>query len=101
MPVELQPLHLLLIMAVELIVFGPQRLPEIGRGLGRTLTEFRRGLDGLGDNRRGELEAPDGPAAPDTAPAAPMAGNFCIQCGRPNPPAARFCHQCGALMPED
>ena len=99
MPLELQPLHLVVIMVVALLVFGPQRLPEIGRGLGRTLSEFRRGLDGLGEDLRGELEAPDGPAAPGDDPA-PAAGNFCIQCGRPNPPASRFCHQCGAPMPE-
>jgi Tat protein translocase TatB subunit len=36
------PLELLLIMALALIVFGPDKLPDIARQLGRTIGEFRR-----------------------------------------------------------
>lgn len=34
--------ELLFILALALIVFGPRRLPEIGRTLGRAMGEFRR-----------------------------------------------------------
>ncbi len=37
----LQPWHLIVILAVALIVFGPSRLPEIGRAIGKSISEFR------------------------------------------------------------
>ena len=40
----LQPTHLLLILVVVLLVLGPKRLPEAGRGLGQGLREFRASL---------------------------------------------------------
>lgn len=39
--------ELLLIMVVVLIVFGPRKLPEVGRLLGKALGEFRRATDDL------------------------------------------------------
>jgi TatA/E family protein of Tat protein translocase len=39
--------ELLLIFAVILIVFGPRRIPEIGRTLGKALGEFRKATDDL------------------------------------------------------
>ncbi len=46
------PTELLIILVLALIVFGPQRLPEIGRSIGRSLREFRRATDEI----RGEIE---------------------------------------------
>ena len=37
-----QPMHLLIIFAIALLVFGPKKLPELGKTLGRAITEFRR-----------------------------------------------------------
>lgn len=37
-----QPTHLVLILVVVLIVFGPGKLPEVGKALGKTVHEFRR-----------------------------------------------------------
>ena len=34
--------EIILILALALIIFGPKKLPEIGRSLGNTLNEFRR-----------------------------------------------------------
>ena len=39
--------ELLLIFALILIVFGPRRLPEIGRTLGKAMGEFRKATDDL------------------------------------------------------
>jgi TatA/E family protein of Tat protein translocase len=39
--------ELMLIMFVALIVFGPRRLPEIGRTLGKALGEFKKATDEL------------------------------------------------------
>jgi sec-independent protein translocase protein TatA len=42
----LQPTHLILVLVVALLVLGPKRLPEAGRGLGQGLREFRRSISG-------------------------------------------------------
>ncbi|MDI6709570.1 MAG: twin-arginine translocase TatA/TatE family subunit [Thermoanaerobacterales bacterium] len=34
--------ELIIILVVALIIFGPKRLPQVGRSLGKTLSEFRR-----------------------------------------------------------
>ena len=39
--------EILFILALALLVFGPKRLPEVGRTLGRTLREFRRATSDL------------------------------------------------------
>lgn len=44
--------EILLILVVALIVFGPRRLPEMGRTIGRSLREFRRAASDL----RAEIE---------------------------------------------
>jgi sec-independent protein translocase protein TatA len=36
-----QPTHLLVILAVALFVFGPKKLPELGKGLGDGIRNFR------------------------------------------------------------
>ncbi|WNQ09001.1 twin-arginine translocase TatA/TatE family subunit [Paenibacillus aurantius] len=38
---------LLLILVIALIVFGPSKLPELGRAFGRTLSEFKSATRGL------------------------------------------------------
>jgi sec-independent protein translocase protein TatA len=39
-----QPQHLLIILIVALFVFGPKKLPELGKGLGQGIKSFRDGL---------------------------------------------------------
>ena len=36
-----QPLHLLVILAIALLVFGPKRLPGLGKGLGEAIRGFK------------------------------------------------------------
>ena len=49
---EFQPLHWLLVLVVALILFGPKKLPEIGRSLGQAIAGFKKGLkEGLEDDR--------------------------------------------------
>jgi sec-independent protein translocase protein TatA len=40
------PLHILILLVVLLLVFGAKRLPEMGRGLGRGLHEFKQSVTG-------------------------------------------------------
>jgi TatA/E family protein of Tat protein translocase len=37
----LQPTHLIIILVIALLVFGPSRLPDLGKALGKTIIEFR------------------------------------------------------------
>jgi sec-independent protein translocase protein TatB len=41
--------ELLVILIVALIVLGPKRLPEVAKGLGRALAEFRKATSGLSE----------------------------------------------------
>ena len=37
-------MHLLVIFAIALLVFGPKKLPELGKGLGESIRGFKQGL---------------------------------------------------------
>ena len=37
----LQPTHLLVIFGIALLVFGPKKLPELGKGLGESIRGFK------------------------------------------------------------
>jgi sec-independent protein translocase protein TatA len=39
-----QPLHLLIIFFVALLVFGPKKLPELGKGLGEGIRALKEGM---------------------------------------------------------
>ncbi len=39
-----RPMHLLLILLIVLIIFGPGRLPEIGAGLGKSIRGFKKAM---------------------------------------------------------
>jgi sec-independent protein translocase protein TatA len=41
----LQPKHLLVILAVALLMFGPKRLPDLGKGLGEGIRGFKKALN--------------------------------------------------------
>jgi len=61
--------ELLLLGLVALLLFGPKRLPEMGRGLGKGMREFKDSVTGLTDVSPEPVEQskPDGgtPAQPD------------------------------------
>jgi sec-independent protein translocase protein TatA len=44
--------EILIILIIALIVFGPKRLPELGRSLGKGIREFRGSLNGEDDDDR-------------------------------------------------
>jgi sec-independent protein translocase protein TatA len=55
-----QPMHLLLILGIALLFFGPKRLPELGKGLGTSIRDFRDAMSGQKpeDKANSQLEAP-------------------------------------------
>ncbi len=73
--------ELIVIFVIALLVFGPKKLPEIGRSLGRSLAEFKRASEELKDGLVAELSAeeekPDAAGQPKQEPpktAAPLTG---------------------------
>ena len=56
---------LIVILIVALLVFGPKRLPEIGRSLGKGMREFKDSITGNSDDK---AELP--PSADDSPPPA-------------------------------
>ena len=58
--------ELVLIFLVALIVFGPRKLPDIGRSLGRALGEFRRATNELKTTLEDEVRNED--VTPETSP---------------------------------
>jgi len=89
----LAPGHLLILLVIGLLVFG-KRLPEIGRSLGSSLKEFKKGMQGLED------DVATGPPAPPqltteplrppqrVVPAAPTAPKFEDKATPPTTPTA-------------
>ena len=41
-----QPTHLLVILFIALLVFGPKKLPELGKGLGEGIRSFKESMNG-------------------------------------------------------
>ena len=59
----LTPTHLILVLVVALLVFGPRKLPELGKGLGEGLKGFKDGIKGMGQpeptaNKDGAVTTP-------------------------------------------
>jgi sec-independent protein translocase protein TatA len=47
---------LILILVLALIIFGPNKLPEIGRAFGKSLREFKRATDGITNDIKEEFK---------------------------------------------
>ena len=58
-----QPMHLLLILGIALIFFGPSKLPELGKGLGTSIRDFKKAMSGEDDEPK-RLDGGDGPSDP-------------------------------------
>jgi TatA/E family protein of Tat protein translocase len=67
--------ELIIIFVIALIIFGPRKLPELGRSLGKSLSEFKRASNELKstleeeirlDEQRATLDAAKAAAAPPT-----------------------------------
>ncbi len=71
--------ELLVVLVIALLVFGANRLPEIGSSLGKAIRGFRQSSE-----RREEPE--EGPPPPERA---------CPGCKAPLPGEAKFCAACG------
>lgn len=69
------PGELIVVLLIALLVFGPRKLPELGKSLGHGLREFRKSTGAVTDElRRGFEVTPDVPApVPVLSPASAAA----------------------------
>jgi sec-independent protein translocase protein TatA len=51
-----KPEHLLIILAIALLIFGPSKLPGLGKGLGEAFRGFKEGIKGNPDNDSAKQE---------------------------------------------
>jgi len=52
------PLEIIVVLIIVLIVFGPKRLPEMGRSLGRGIREFKNSVTGNDEDEAREIDRP-------------------------------------------
>jgi sec-independent protein translocase protein TatA len=45
------PLEIVIVLIIVLVIFGPKRLPDLGRSLGRGMREFKDSVTGKDDDR--------------------------------------------------
>jgi sec-independent protein translocase protein TatA len=48
--------ELVIILVIALLVFGPRKLPELGKAVGQTMNEFKRGMNGVRESVEAEIE---------------------------------------------
>lgn len=63
------PWELLILLFVVLLFFGPKRLPDAGRGLGKGLREFKNAITGKDDSKESQPKSltPTPPSEQDAA----------------------------------
>jgi sec-independent protein translocase protein TatA len=119
----LQPAHLIVILVIVLLIFGPGKLPELGRAMGDGLRELKKATGGDDKDKdtataTATLPAPSVPAthvgpasavgsaspvgsATAVAPigtAPTMASRACPSCRGAVPVGDKFCGNCGATV---
>jgi sec-independent protein translocase protein TatA len=51
------PLELIVVLIIALVIFGPKRLPELGRSMGKGIREFRGSISGKDDDDEDETSS--------------------------------------------
>ncbi len=59
---NLSPFQLLVVVMLILLLFGAKRLPELGRGMGKFIREFKRTTQEIEDDIRSSIEEAPPPA---------------------------------------
>jgi sec-independent protein translocase protein TatA len=120
----LQPAHLIVILVIVLLIFGPGKLPELGRAMGDGLRELKKATGGDDKDKdtataTATLPAPSVPTSP-VAPVSPvggsasaggsatagtpigtaptMASRACPSCRGAVPVGDKFCGNCGTTV---
>lgn len=66
------PLEIVVVLVIVLVIFGPKRLPELGRSLGRGIREFRGSVTGEHDDDKAPALDKGEPAAKPVSAGEPV-----------------------------
>ena len=83
----LQPMHLIVVLVIVLLIFGPGKLPDLARGVGDGIRELKKATR---EDDKGQGVA----SATATAPAA----SLCPSCATANSAGQSFCGKCGSRL---
>jgi sec-independent protein translocase protein TatA len=87
------PMELIIVLVIVLLVFGPKRLPGLGRQLGSGMREFKQSISGKDDapehEAGGLAAAPEAARAPKQPPAAEHAETVTGEARPQDQPASR------------
>lgn len=61
---DISPIQILIVLAVALLIFGPKRLPEMGRNLGKGIRDFKGGITGEEPATTAPKDTPQGTTPP-------------------------------------
>jgi len=93
----LQPWHVIVILVIVLVIFGPGKLPMLGKAVGDTVKDFKKAVS---DEPKPEDEtaavAPAAVAQAAVAAAPAPAMRECSTCHKPLPVGDKFCGACGS-----
>ena len=78
----LQPWHLIIVLVIVLFIFGPGKLPQLGKAVGDSLRDFKKSVGGDEHAAASGVEMPPGMRRARTATSRPpIADRFCGGCG--------------------
>jgi sec-independent protein translocase protein TatA len=72
---QIGPLELVIVLVIVLLIFGPKRLPHLGRQLGSGMREFKDSITGDGRQREHDDDASDPAALPEGGTQPPPAAH--------------------------
>jgi len=70
------PLEIIIVLVIVLVIFGPKRLPDLGRSLGSSMREFKDSVTGKDDDDK-QIDSADAkpePVAAEKSEATPAGG---------------------------
>jgi sec-independent protein translocase protein TatA len=83
----LQPWHLIIVLVIVLLIFGPGKLPQLGKAVGDSLRDFKKAV-GNEQSEDSVALAPGMRRCPQCRKATPIEGRFCSECGARSDAAA-------------